>query len=185
MIRARSGLILSIAVLICAAPRLLAQIPAVAPQPTLAGTWAPSEPARSDQLFAVGLTPLPGRGRLTIEQRPDRLAVTITMPDDMLDPLLDVSGRFYATIIYRTTQGRSGGSGAGGAQQLSTPTWFGDRLVIPNARPSARPITTTTTYSLEGDRLKSETRVEVSAGHANTITEWFTRVRDRPGGSVW
>ena len=125
-----------------AAP-LFAQAPAAAPRPTLAGTWVPSDPKRSDELFAVGLAVTPGGGRLTIEQRADRLTVTIAMPDDKLDPLLRVNGRFYTTIIYRLSGGRSGGAGAGGPQSPSGPTWFGDRLVIPDARPAARQTTVT------------------------------------------
>jgi hypothetical protein len=177
MIGKRSSLIVTVAALLCVVPPLFAQVPTAALHPTFAGTWAPSDPERSDELFALGLTAIPGRGRLTVEQRVDRLTVTITMPDDKLDPILSINGRFYATIVYRLseTPGRSGGAGAGGPQTPAGPTWFGDRLVVPDARPAARPITMT--YSLDGDRLKLETRVDVSAAHANTVTEWFTRVR--------
>jgi hypothetical protein len=152
-----------------------AQSPAVTP-PALAGIWVPVDPARSDRYFDVGLSLVPGQGRLTIEQRPDRITVRITMPDDRLDPLLDLTGRFYEAIIYRVgTQGRQGGFGASGPQPPTGPTWIGDRLVIPNPRPSVYP--TTTTYSREGERLKSETRVTVAAGRENTVTEWFTKVQ--------
>jgi hypothetical protein len=47
--------------------------------------------------------------------------------------------------------------------------------VIPDARPPAR--RTTATYSLDGDRLKLETRLEFSADHTSTVTEWFTNVK--------
>jgi len=87
---------------------------------------------------------------------------------------LSITGRFYATTIYRLSRGRSGGTGAGGAPPPSGPTWFGDRLVIPDSRPGR--LRTTTTYSLDGGRLKLETRVELGDGRANDVTEWFTRV---------
>ena len=119
---------------------------------------------------------LSGRGRLTIEQRPDRFTVTITMPDDDLTPVLRINGIFYTTIVYSISEmtGRSGGAGAGGPQSPSRPTWIGDKLVIPNARPAAR--ASTTTYSLDGDRLKLETHVEMGDGRANDVTQWFTKV---------
>jgi hypothetical protein len=171
------SLILAVAALLGGASVLAQVPPAAPPHPMFAGIWTPSEPARSDQLFSVGLTAIPGSGRLMIEQRADRLTVTITMPDDKLDPLLSINGPFYQTIVYRLFEprGRSGGAGAGGLQPPSVPTWLGNQLVIPNPRPAARPATTT--YSLDGDRLKLETRVEARTAQATTVTEWFTRVR--------
>ena len=89
--------------------------------------------------------------------------MTVTVPDDYLDPILSINGRVYTTVVYRLSeeQGRSGGAGAEGPPPLSRPTWFGDRLVIPEPWPAKFP--TTMTYSLDGDRLKLETRVQVSA----------------------
>ena len=93
------------------------------------------------------------------------------MPDEKLNPILSINGRFYPTVIYRVSpeRWRPIGFGAGGPQLPTAPTWFGDSLVIPNARPSSRPITTT--YSVDGARLKVETRVEISEGRSNTVTE--------------
>ena len=170
----RLRLTLPIAALLYATP-LFGQAPAVAPHPTLSGTWAPSEPAQSDQLFAVGLTRIPGQGRLTIEQRADRLVVTIALPDDKLDTLLKINGRFYMTVIYHVSEGRLGGAGAGGAPRPSEPTWFGDRLVIPDPQPAAR--STMWTCSLDHDRLKLETRVDLPDGRANSVAQWFTRAQ--------
>jgi hypothetical protein len=160
-----------------AVPSFVAQVPSAAPHPTFAGTWAPSEPAKNDQLFAVGLTRIPGQGRLTIEQRADRFMVTITVPDEKLDVFLKFDGRFYMTVVYRLSEarGRSGGAGAGGAPRPSEATWFGDRLVIPDPQPAARPVLWT--YSLEGDRLKLETHVDLPNGRANDVTEWFKRIQ--------
>jgi hypothetical protein len=168
---------LAIAAVVCGLSPLFAQTPAGVAHPVFAGTWMPSDAAASNRWFDVGLTNIPGDGRLTIEQRPDRLTVTITMPDQKLDPLLKINGRFYPTVMYRLTdaQGRLGGAGAGGPQRPSVPTWFGDRLVIPDPWPSFR--RTSATYSLEGDRLKMETTVEIDSARSNTITQWFTRVK--------
>jgi hypothetical protein len=154
-----------------------AQAPAAAARPNFTGAWIPSDPTASDRWFDVGLTNIPGQGRVTIAQRPDRLTVTITMPDEKLDPLLTISGRFYPTVIYRLTDapGRIGGAGAGGPLRPSVPTWFGDRLVIPDPWPSFR--RTSATYSLDGDRLKLETSVEVDSARSNTITQWFTKAK--------
>ncbi len=172
----RTIIITTAALVLCVAP-LLARAPVTQAHPTFAGTWQPADPARSDELFGVGLTRIPGSGRLTLEQRSDRLTVTITMPDDVLDPLLDLSGPFFQTVVYRLPESRlpPGGFGAAGPPPLRHPTWVGDRLVVPNAWPSARP--TTTTLSLDGDRLRLDTRVEVSRSMANAVTQWFTRVK--------
>jgi hypothetical protein len=154
-----------------------AQTPAPASLPDFSGVWAPSDAARSDTLFDVGLSVVPGRGRMTIDQRVNRITISISMTDDKLEPLMAISGRFYASIIYGITSrpARQGGFGAAGPPELTVPTWVGDRLVIPDARPAQRKATWT--LSREGDRLKVETKVE---GRANTITEWFSRVGDVP-----
>ena len=134
---------------------------------------------RSDRYFDVGLSPIPGTARLIIEQRGvNRLTVTILIPEERLAP---INPRFYATfyqtIVYRLfePEGRGGGAGAGGAPQPTVPTWVGDRLVIPNARPSAFP--TLTTFSMDGDQLKIETHVDRGGGRGNHVTELFKRER--------
>src|SRR6188508_837952 len=66
----------------------------------LSGTWVPTDPAVSDARFNVGLSRIPGSGRLTIEQTGNRFTVSITMPDDRLDGAF-AQGRFQQTIIYR------------------------------------------------------------------------------------
>src|SRR5262245_11540247 len=177
MNRTRITLMVTAVAALAVAPLLLAQSPAAAQHPSFAGTWQPSEPAKSDRLFDVGLTAIPGGGRLTIEQRTDRLTVRITMPDDRLDPILDINGRFYETIVYRVpaASGRSGGFGAAGPPTPVGVTWVGDQLVIPSARPDAR-FPGKTTFSIDGDRLKLETRRQISDDRASTVTEWFTRV---------
>jgi hypothetical protein len=153
------------------------QTPPAAPRPSFAGTWAPADPARSDQLFAVGLTPIPGRAQLIIEQRgTNRLTVTIKIPDEVLDQFNPkLFARVYTTIMYNLfePEGRSGGAGAGGVPPPTLPTWMGDRLVIPDPRPSERRMTTT--YSMDGDRLKLETHVEIARDRINTVTEWFKK----------
>jgi hypothetical protein len=170
------ALVVAVAAVLLVAPQPAAQSPSpAASRPDLSGTWMPAEPAKSDRLFDVGLSTIPGSGRMTIEQTPNRFTVTITMPDERLDPLLTIGGRFYPTIIYRVYEsGRAGGAGAG-AQVPSLTSWVGDRLVIPNARPGTRP--TTTTFSMDGERLKMETRVEVDATRANNVVELFTKVK--------
>ena len=177
MSRARIVLTVTAIAFLCVVPFLRAQSPATPQRPSFAGTWEPTEPEKSDRLFDVGLTTIPGRGQLTIEQRADRFTVRITMPDDRLDPILSIKGRFYETIVYRTptAPGRSGGYGAGGPATPVGVTWVGDQLVIPNARPDGRP--GKTTYSMDGDRLKVETLGQVTSDRASTVTEWFTRVK--------
>jgi hypothetical protein len=153
------------------------ETPAATSHPILAGIWAPSDPVMSDWLFARGVNLVPGSGRLTIEQRADRFTLTITMPDDQLDPLLSLQGRFYPTIIYHLyeSRGRVGGAGAGGAPPTTVPTWVGDRLVIP--QPQYAGPNTTATYSLDADRLKLETHVELADGRVNNWTELFAKVK--------
>jgi hypothetical protein len=162
----------------CIASRLFAYSPLPTQHPSFGGVWMPSVPEASDRRFAVGLTLIPGHGRLSIEQRENRLTVTMTIPDDKLDVMLRVQGRFYPTAMYylSETEGRSGGYGANGQPQLTKATWFGDRLVVPDPWPGLR-YPTTQTYSLDGGRLKLETHVEVSAGRESDVAEWFTRVK--------
>jgi len=119
---------------------------------------------------------IPGQGRLSIEQRANRLTVTMTIPDDKLDPMLAGRGRFYPTVIYYLFETRLGGYGAAGPPKLTQATWIDDRLVIPDPWPGlTHP--TTQTYSLDGDRLKIETRVDMGAGRENDVPEWFTKVK--------
>ena len=166
-----------VALAACIASRLFAQAPVPNQHPSFAGTWTPSSPEASDRRFAVGLTLIPGLGRLSIEQRENRLTVTMTIPDDRLDVLLRVRGRFYPTAIYylSETEGRSGGYGASGQPKLTKATWFGDRLVVPNPWPGLEN-PTTQTYSLDGGRLKVETHVELG-GRESDVAEWFTRAK--------
>jgi hypothetical protein len=161
---------------LCATPTLFAQVPAPVQRPIFAGTWAPSEPARSDTLFDAGIGFVPGNGRLIIEQRPDRLTVTKQIPDDKLNPLLEIQGQFILTVAYRILEqprGRTGGFGAAGDQRPSS--WKGDRLVLVESRPDIRTITIS--FSLDGDRLRHETHVVVGPGQESTVTEWFNRVK--------
>lgn len=168
------GCALLVAAVLTADSQLAAQTPAQ-PRPNFSGTWTPVDPAKSDRLFDVGLSAIPGSARLTIDQTATRFTVTIAIPDDRLDPVLTISGRFYPTIMYRVyDSGRSGGGGAGPTVPSLT-SWVGDRLVIPNARPSTRP--TSTTFSMDGERLKMETRVEVDATRVNNVTELFAKVK--------
>ena len=158
--------------------RSFAQAPLSTAHPSFAGTWAPAIPEASDRRFDVGLTLIPGRGGLAIEQSANRLTVTITIPDDKLDPMLRAQGRFYPTAIYHLSEAvdRSGGYGASGPPKLTQATWVDDRLVIPNPWPGlTHP--TTQTYSLDGDRLKIETRVDMGGGRETDVPEWFAKVK--------
>jgi hypothetical protein len=165
-----------VALATCIVSRLFAQAVLPTPHPSLAGSWAPAIPEASDRRFDVGLTLIPGQGGLSIEQRANRLTVTITIPDDKLDSMLRARGRFYPTVIYYAFETRPGGYGAAGPPKLTQATWIDDRLVIPNPWPGlTHP--TTQTYSLDGDRLKIETRVDMGAGRESVVTEWFTKVK--------
>lgn len=128
------------------------------------------------------MTPIPGDGRLKIEQGTDLFTVTVTVPEDKLKLRLALTDRpFTATMVYRLTgsQGRSGGVGAGGPQPLPGPTWVGDRLVVSTAWPGLGRMVKgmATTYSLQGDQLKLETHWDLTNGRANDLTELFTNVK--------
>jgi hypothetical protein len=172
MVRGRLSLILTTAALCAAAP--LAQMPSPVQLPNFTGSWAPSDPARSDVLFDNGLGWVPGSGRLIIEQRPDRLTVTREMPDNKMDPLLSINGQVNLTVAYRIFQprGRSGGAGAGGSYAQGS-SWQGASLVLSDSGANDRSFTTT--YSLDGERLKLERRTVVSDTRQNNTAEWFTR----------
>ena len=156
-------------------PHVLGQSPGPS-RTNLSGTWVPADPAVSDARFNVGLSRIPGSGRLTIEQTANRFTVSITMPDDRLDGAF-AHGRFQQTIIYRVDgSGRSGGGGAGPPQVPTHTAWVDDRLVIPNAiLGSARPVTMT--FSMDGERLRIESRVEADGTSGSTIRELFTKVK--------
>ena len=156
-------------------PHLLGQSPGPS-RTNLSGTWVPTDPVASDARFNVGLSRIPGSGRVTIEQTANRFTLSITMPDDRLDGAF-ANGRFEQTVIYRVYEsGRSGGTGAAPPQVPTRTAWVDDRLVIPNAIPgSVRPITMT--FSMAGERLRIETRFETDAKGVNTIGELFTKVK--------
>lgn len=155
---------------------LIAQSPAAAPRPDFSGTWSPVDPAKSDTLFDVGLTAIPGSARLTIEQTPNRFTTTVTIPDARLDPYLNFSGRFSPTTIFRIYEtGRQGGAGAGGPVLPARTSWVGNRLYIPNMSGGVK--RTMTTFEMDGERLKMETVVEVDAVRRNTVTELFGKVK--------
>jgi hypothetical protein len=154
--------------------RTAPQVPSGGLHPTFAGIWTPSDPARSDKAWSVGISRIPGRARLTIEQRPDRLTLTISMPDDLLSSMLRLVPFYPTVVLHLSDVQRSGGYGAGGPPPLSGPTWVGDQLTVPALWPGDKD-STTTTYSLDGDRLKVETRTVVNAAHTNHLEEWFNR----------
>ena len=167
---------IALGVILWLGPQVPAQTPAAASRPNFSGAWQPADPAKSDKLFDVGLSYVPGSGRLTIEQTERRFTMTITRPDDRLEPLPNISGRFIPTIVYRIYEsGRAGGGGRGDLKPSLT-SWLGDRLVIPDPRPGSR-LPMTSTFSMEGDRLKMETRAEVDAVRASTVIELFTKVK--------
>jgi hypothetical protein len=160
---------------------LIAQSATSTQHPTFAGTWTPSDPARSDQLFSVGLTSIPGDGGLKIDQTPDLLTVTTIVPESKLKVRMNLlNGPFTPTMVYLINRpaGRAGGSGAGGPAPLAVPTWVADRLVIPHARPDTdRTKGLTLTYSFDGDKLKQDTHWDLVDGRSNTVTELFTRAK--------
>lgn len=144
-------------------------------RPSFAGTWTPSDPERTDVLFKNGLGWIPSDGRLVIEQRSDRFTLTKEVPDEKLDPILDINGQYIKTMVFRIVvpRGRAGGAGAAGDQRPSS--WQGDRLTFHDSPPGGRPFTMT--FSLEGERLKLETRAVMSPGRENNIVNWFTKVK--------
>jgi len=174
MVRIGLGLVL-VSAWFAAPVAISRQLVPPAQHPSFAGTWTPSEPARTDVLFSNGLGWIPGNGQLIIEQRPDRFTLTKEVPDDKLDPILDVNGQYFKTVVYRiiVPAGRRGGFGAAGDQRPSS--WQGDRLVFQDSRSGGRPLSMT--FSLDGERLKLETHSAVGGGRENNIAEWFTRVR--------
>ena len=143
-------------------------------RPTFAGTWTPSEPARSEEFFDVGLGWIPGDGRLIIEQAPNRLTVTKSLPDAKLDRLLGFARReFVATVIYWIDAPSRGGAGASGIVGSS---WRGDQLILTQKQAGNR--LTTESLSLDGDRLKLETLIHISGESKDTTkAEWFSRVQ--------
>ena len=152
----------------------LAQVPVAPSHPSCAGVWTPSDPEASDSKFGVGLTLIPGQGRLDIEQRADRLTVTMTIPEKQLARMLAASGRFYPAAIYNLPE--SDGRPGSDYRQQTQARWVDDRLVIPNPWPGlARP--TTQTYSLDGNRLKIQTHSDMGNGRQSDVTEWFTKAK--------
>jgi hypothetical protein len=151
--------------------------PAVTPalqRPSFAGVWKPSDPAKADTFFSVGITWVPGDGRIAIEQSSNRLTVTMTIPDAILDKLLSIQKQYYPTIIYRIDE-PSGRGGFGSAGDLSG-SWQGDRLVI--MRRTTANVRGTTSLLMDGDRLKKENYSAVIGENKETTTsEWFDRIK--------
>ena len=155
----------------------LAQTSGEPQRPTFAGTWKPSDPAKSESLFNVGIGWVPGDGRVVIEQTTNRLTVRLVIPDDKLDRLLSIQREFYTTVIYRIDDpvGRVGGAGGAGANgQAAGSSWQGDRLVLVQRQAGIRSITVA--VSLDGDRLKLDSTAVVE-GKAHTNSQWFDRIK--------
>jgi hypothetical protein len=138
---------------------------------TLAGTWSPSDPARTEAFFDVGIGWIPGDGRLVIEQTPNRLTVTRSIPDAKLDRLLDSQRReFIATVIYWIDAPARGGAGANG---MNGSSWRGDQLILTQKQSGGRRITEA--LALDGDRLRLD--IQITAENKDTTrSEWFNRV---------
>jgi hypothetical protein len=154
----------------------LAQTGAETRRPAFAGAWRPSDPARSEMFFDVGLGWVPGDGRLVVEQTSNRLTVTKHIPDAKLDRLLAVHREFYTTVIYRIEDpgGRLGGAGASG--QAAGSSWQGDRLMVIQRQTGIRQITVS--LSMDGERLKMDTHVVIAAENKeSTTSEWFERIK--------
>jgi len=155
---------------------LVAQSMPPGQRPSFAGTWVPADPNRSEVLFSSGISSVAGvsgQGRLVVEQRPDRLILTRQLSDDALNMMLNFKGSFDTTTVYRIVvpQSGDGGLGAGGDTRSS---WQGDRLVL---QILGAPKPTTVTFSLDGERLKLESRVVVGPGKENNTVELFTRLK--------
>jgi hypothetical protein len=157
-----------------------AQTSSVPARPTFAGTWTPSDPARSDAFFDNGLGWIPAKGRLMIEQRPNRLTIATHVPDDILDRLLAIHKRWDLTVAYAINDqpGCRGGWGRGGDQCPSS--WHGARLLLAQTQAGVRLITVW--LSMDSDRLKKTSHTVIASDRQapvkeSTVEEWFDRAK--------
>ena len=154
-------------------PRLQQKPPAVT-RPNFAGSWEPADQSRSSTLFSVGIGRVPANGRVVIEQRANRLTVTKSVPDDVLDRLLQVQGQFYPTVMYPIIESR-GDVGVGALGDLRA-SWQGERLVLNRSQAGIRLITVS--LSMDGDRLKKDAHTAIASEQKeSTVSEWFVRAK--------
>jgi hypothetical protein len=154
----------------------LAQTGAETRRPAFAGAWKPSDPARSERLFSVGIGWVPGDGSIVIEQTSNRLTITKNLPEARLDRVLEFQRQFYPTVIYRIDDPRGRVGGAGATGQAAGSSWQGDRLVLTQTQAGGRHITVS--VLLDSDRLKVDSHVVIVAeGKESTTSEWFERIK--------
>jgi len=172
----RVGLIILTSAFAASLPSLQQKTVAVT-RPNFAGSWEPADRARSTTLFSVGIGWVPANGRIVIEQRANRLTVTKSVPDDVLDPLLQLHGEFYPTVMYPIFEREPGGApvafGAAGDLRAS---WQGDRLVLSRSQAGIRLITIS--LSLDGDRLRKDSHTVITTEQKeSTVQEWFVKTK--------
>jgi hypothetical protein len=170
-------LIFPLLVAFVAVPRgvpVAAQEPSHVGRPSLSGTWLPVDGDFADKVFNIGLTAIPSGTKVTIDQQPTRITITIALPDDKLSAISRMTGRFYTTVTYWPAEGRVGGYGAGGAPQVTHPTWLGDRFVVPDALPGGGRMMS---YSLKGGLLQVESENQNPPWQtANTVTQLLKKI---------
>jgi hypothetical protein len=149
-----------------AAPPAAAQ--AVSAPVDFAGVWRPTDPARSDWLFDVGLVDASGLGMTIVQDDRtlsiDRIGSSATAARASINPS-DLRS------IYRL----DGSASPAGTDptEVSTARWENSRLVITTRTSRAE---VRTTLSLNGSLLTAVTSFRTVTGVANTVSVEYQRV---------
>jgi hypothetical protein len=146
----------------------------IAAFPNLAGEWMPRDPARTDALFAAGLTDVPGRGALVISQDAATLTVQRTGPASEMRARDAIGGAVPARTVYDLT-GRATSHASTTGPVVSRTHWEGNRLIVTTTLQTGE---LETSYTIVGGDLQVETTVRREDGRpASTIRLWYQKAK--------
>jgi hypothetical protein len=137
------------------------------------GEWTPRDAAKTEALFAVGLSDVTPAG-MRIAQMGDTLRIVRADSDGALQRMQQVNPRFETESIYRLDGSRSAGAARYYASGSGSASWDGRALVIESA---TRDASRRSVYRLEEGALRELTTVTLASGAVNTVSRYYDRSR--------
>ncbi len=139
-----------------------------------AGEWTPRDPEKNDALFGIGLTDVPGRGRLMISIDASMLAISRTGPGAEPGPRDTIGAQVPARSVYDLS-GRPTTHTSIAGPAVSRATAESNRIVVRTTLPQGE---LETVYSIAGGDLQVETTLWGPDGRpGSTVRLWYQRRR--------
>jgi hypothetical protein len=137
------------------------------------GRWTPRDAAKTEALFAVGLSDVTPAG-MRIEQSGDTLRIVRADSDGAFQRMQKVNPRFEIESTYQLDGSKSAGATkyyVGGSGSVS---WDGRQLVVESA---SRNASRRSVYQIENGALQELTTVTLANGAVNTVSTYYDRSR--------